>query len=53
MNKRCLCGSGKAFKNCHGQEFLLPKTLLRAARYAEAAELVLEPNREARLPKVK
>lgn len=37
LNKRCPCGSGKAFKNCHGQEFLLPKTP-RVARYAEARE---------------
>ena len=37
LNKRCLCGSGKAFKNCHGQEFLLPKTP-RVARYVEARE---------------
>ncbi len=25
LNKRCLCGSGKAFKNCHGQENLLKR----------------------------
>jgi hypothetical protein len=37
LNKRCPCGSGKAFKNCHGQEFLLPKTP-RVARYAEQQE---------------
>jgi hypothetical protein len=37
LNKRCPCGSGKAFKNCHGQEFLLPKTP-RVTRYAESQE---------------
>lgn len=25
LNKRCPCGSGKAFKNCHGQEFLVKR----------------------------
>jgi hypothetical protein len=34
LDKRCLCGSGKAFKNCHGTEYLAPKTT-RIARYAE------------------
>jgi SEC-C motif len=34
LKQRCPCGSGKAFKNCHGQEFLLPTTP-RVARYAE------------------
>jgi hypothetical protein len=34
LNSRCPCGSGKAFKNCHGQEYLAPKTT-RVARYAE------------------
>jgi hypothetical protein len=37
LGKRCPCGSGKAFKNCHGQEFLLPKEP-KVARYAEAQE---------------
>ncbi len=34
LDKRCLCGSGKAFKNCHGQEYLVPKAT-RVPRYAE------------------
>lgn len=34
LNKRCPCESGKAFKNCHGTEYLAPKTL-RIARYVE------------------
>ena len=25
LNKRCPCGSGKAFKNCHGEEFLVKR----------------------------
>lgn len=27
LNKRCECGSGKKFKNCCGQEYLLPKQI--------------------------
>ena len=34
LDKRCPCGSGKAFKNCHGQEYLVPKNT-RVIRYAE------------------
>ncbi len=34
LKQRCPCGSGKAFKNCHGQEYLAPKTP-RVPRYAE------------------
>jgi hypothetical protein len=34
LNSRCPCGSGKAFKICHGQEYLAPKTP-RVAKYAE------------------
>jgi hypothetical protein len=37
LSKRCPCGSGKAFKNCHGQEFLLSKAP-RVPRYAERQE---------------
>jgi hypothetical protein len=37
LKQQCPCGSGKAFKNCHGQEFLLPKTP-RVPRYAEQQE---------------
>jgi len=37
LKKPCPCGSGKAFKNCHGQEFLLPKAP-RVPRYAEQQE---------------
>ncbi len=37
LNKRCPCGSGKAFKNCHGQEFLVPNAP-RVPRYAEREE---------------
>lgn len=43
LNKRCPCGSNKAFKNCHGQEFLAPKTT-RVPRYAQQdPEPFLEP----------
>jgi hypothetical protein len=34
LNSRCPCGSGKAFKICHGQEYLAPKNP-RVAKYAE------------------
>lgn len=34
LDKRCPCGSGKAFKNCHGQEYLAPKSP-RVPRYAD------------------
>src|SRR5215207_2223538 len=42
--KRCLCGSGKAFKNCHGQDLVAPKLVrvmpkeIRVPRYTEAEE---------------
>jgi hypothetical protein len=42
LNKRCLCGSGKAFKNCHGQEFLI-KRGPRAPHYSEEEDHFLKP----------
>jgi SEC-C motif len=35
LKKPCPCGSGKAFKNCHGTEYLAPKNP-RIARYEES-----------------
>src|SRR5215207_5321208 len=42
LNKRCPCGSGKAFKNCHGQEFLV-KRGPRVPRYSEDENHFLKP----------
>lgn len=42
LNKRCLCGSGKAFKNCHGQEFLV-KRGPRIPRYSQDEDHFLKP----------
>src|SRR5215210_2632810 len=42
LNKRCLCGSGKAFKNCHGQEFLV-KRAPRVPRYSREDDPPTKP----------
>lgn len=42
LNKRCLCGSGKAFKNCHGQEYLA-KRAPRVPRYLEQEDSYIDP----------
>lgn len=34
LKQRCPCGSGKAFKNCHGQEYLATKNT-RVPRYSQ------------------
>jgi hypothetical protein len=42
LDKRCLCGSGKAFKNCHGQEYLA-KRAPRIPRYLEQEDPYIDP----------
>lgn len=42
LSKRCPCGSGKAFKNCHGQEFLI-KRGPRVPRYSEDENHFVKP----------
>lgn len=42
LNKRCRCGSGKKFKNCCGQEHILPKQI-RVPYYPPQDDPYLKP----------